>query len=198
MLLAIPNLNLDDVEAEMMRVLSAAERARTTQVSTSRFVRTGLGAPQIPRAARVDAFVAILAPVVALLCLPVDLPRGCFGGVLRPVGSNPLRNQLSLLVPHDACAFFPEACGDDGYLSAPAFLAGTDLRLLLVDAGVDLMVVAIAMSAIVSVAAGWTLFGAMWGRRASPSLHWTLFTTVLLVFAGGAFWARLLLRLATV
>ena len=144
-----------------------------------------------------DALVAILAPVVALLCLPVDLPRGCFGGVLGPLGSNPLRNQLSLLVPHDACAFFPEACGDDGYLSAPVFVAGTDLRLLLVDAGVALMVFAIAMSAIVSVAAGWTLLGAVQGRRASQSLHWTLFTNVLLVFAGSAFWARLLLSLAT-
>jgi hypothetical protein len=144
-----------------------------------------------------DFFLAILGPVIGLLCLPVDLPRGCFGGVLGQLGSNPLRNHLSYLVPHDPCAFFPEACGDDGYLSAPLFLAGTDLRFLLVEAGVDLMVFAIAMSAVVSAAAGWTLVGAVQGRRASQPLLWTLFTTVLLVFAGEAFWTRVLLILAT-
>ena len=144
-----------------------------------------------------DVFVAILAPVVALLCLPVDLPRGCFGGVLGPLGSNPLRNHLSLLVPHDACAFFPEACGDDGYLSAPVFVAGTDLRLLLVDAGVDLMVFSIAMSAVLSIAVGWTLYGAVRGRRPSQFLHWTLFTTIL-VCTAASFWARALLSLATI
>ena len=144
-----------------------------------------------------DAFLAILAPLVGLLCLPVDLPRGCFGGVLGPLGSNPLRNQLSYLVPHDACAFFPKACGDTGYLSAPVFVAGTDLRLLLVEAGVDLMVFAIAMCAVVSVVTGWTLLGAVQGRRASQPLLWTLFTTVLVVFTGGVCWARILLRLAT-
>jgi len=144
-----------------------------------------------------DAVLATLAPVVGLLCLPVDLPRGCFGGVLGPLGSNPLRNHLSYLVPHDPCAFFPEACGDNGYLSAPVLVAGTDLRLLLVEAGVDLMVFAIAMCAVVSVAAGWTLVGAVHGRRASQPLLWTLFTTVFLVFTGGVFWARILLSLAT-
>jgi hypothetical protein len=75
--------------------------------------------------------------------------------------------------------------------------AGTDLRFLLVEAGVDLMVFAIAMSAVVSAAAGWTLLGAAQGRRASQPLLWTLFTTVLLVFAAEAFWTRVLLILAT-
>lgn len=171
--------------------------ARATQVSASTFVEAGLRSHQLPRPARTDAFLAILAPVAGVLCFPVHVPRGCFGGVLGPLGSNPLHNHLSYLVPHDACVFFPEACGDDGYLSAPVFVAGTDLRFVLVEAGVDLTVSAIALLAVLAASAAWTLFGAVQGRRASQPLLWTLFTTLLSVAVLGVLWTRILLHLAT-
>jgi len=148
------------------------------------------------RAPQTDALLALLAPVVGLLCIPVDLPRGCFGGVLGSLRSNPLHNYLAYLVPHDACAFFPEVCSDDGYLSAASFVAGTDLRLLLVEAGGDLMVFAIAMSGVCILAATWTLLCIARARRASVLSAWTLFTTILLVFTSSVFWARMLLLFA--
>jgi hypothetical protein len=136
--------------------------------------------------------LALLAPVVSLLCVPVDLPRGCFGGVLGSLRSNPLRNYLAYLLPHDTCALFPQVCADDGYLSAPSFVAGTDLRHLLVDAGVDLMVFAIAMSGVCLLAASWTLICLARARRVSLVPAWTLFTTTLLGFSSSVLWARIL------
>lgn len=136
--------------------------------------------------------------IVSLLCIPVDMPRGCFGGVLGSLRSNPLRNYLAYLVPYDLCVSFPEACGDDAYLSAPSFVAATDLRLLLVEAGIDLMVFAIAMSGVCLLAATWTLLCVARARLASQLQAWTLFLSILLGFSSSVVWARILLLFAMI
>jgi hypothetical protein len=43
-------------------------------------------------------------------------------------------------MPYRESDYFPSALGDDGFPAAPRFFGGADTRLVLLEAGVDLLV----------------------------------------------------------
>jgi len=140
--------------------------------------------------ARADALLALLMPCVALLCFPVFYLPGCVVGWFGALSANPLRCALTDAIPNDPCALFPEACGEDGWRSAPLFLGGSDLRLLVFDAAVDLLAFTIGMSGACLLVA--ILTSARIARTmAPPTLSlWTLLVSLLLMLASIEFWTR--------
>ena len=149
------------------------------------------------RGARTDALLALLMPCVGLACFPVYYLPGCVVGWFGLLYANTLHVGLTAMVPHDACAIFPEACGEEGWRSAPRFFGGADLRLLVFDAAVDLLTFTIGMSAaclLATILTSSRLARAM----APPALSlWTLLVTLLLVLGCIEFWTRSLSLLAS-
>lgn len=134
---------------------------------------------------------------MALLCFPVSYSPGCVVGWLGLLGSNPLQTSLVGLVPLDACTLWPEACGEDGWRTAPRFFTGADVRVVVVEGAVDMLVFTIGMLGVSLLAA--TVTCTRLARATGPAQLsvWTLFTTLLLLLGCSELWSRTLAIVAT-
>jgi hypothetical protein len=125
------------------------------------------------RPTKLDAALALLAPVSGLLTFPHRLGRP----------ESPLHFYLGGFIPHYDWQYLPTTCMGTPYGPADAVRAE-----LLFDLAADFLIFNIAMFGVASLATVLTSVRVARARRPSQLAIWTLVTTVLSVLAWAELW----------